>query len=219
MDELGRLLANSWGLRGKLGLARLEKNRVLLEFEFLDEAKRVLSSGKRSMGGLHLGLEHWSPRTDCREEEEIRNEAWVKIVGLPISLWDPTILRRVGEKCGGFIASDPRTEKLEELQWARILVKMNGESLPSVLEIGIEKDVYSLGLWWELKPSLRKAMVDSRETTERKSGEVRGDDSSRAGLHVEEESRTARLEALFLPVDGMGVQKSGLGQEVTANWA
>ena len=52
-----------------------------------------------------------------------------------------------------------------------------------------------------------------------KSGEVRGDDSSRAGSRVEEESRTARLEALFLPVDGMGVQKSGLGQEVTANWA
>ena len=39
-------------------LARLEKNRVLLEFEFLDEAKRVLSSRKRSMGVLHLGLEH-----------------------------------------------------------------------------------------------------------------------------------------------------------------
>ena len=58
LDKLGRLLANSWGLKGKLVLARLEKNRVLLEFEFLDEAKRVLSLRKRSMGGLHLGLEH-----------------------------------------------------------------------------------------------------------------------------------------------------------------
>ena len=46
LEKLGRLLANSWGLKGKLGLARMEKNRVLLEFEALEEARRVLSSGK-----------------------------------------------------------------------------------------------------------------------------------------------------------------------------
>ena len=46
-------MASSWGLKGKLGLARLEKGRVLLEFEFVEEAIRVLTSGKRSVGGLH----------------------------------------------------------------------------------------------------------------------------------------------------------------------
>ena len=103
-------------MKGKLGLARLEKSRILLEFEFLDEAKRTLFSGERMMGGLHLRLEKWCPRSGCRDEEELRNEAWVKIVGLPVSMWDPTILRRVGDECGGFIAIDPQTEKLEELQ-------------------------------------------------------------------------------------------------------
>ena len=107
----------------------------------------------------------------------------------------------------------------EELQWARILVKKNGEFLPSVLEIGVEEDVYSLALWWELRPSLRKAMVDNRETTGRKSGEVWGDDSSHVGSRVKEELGKARLEALLLPVDGMGAQESGLGREVTANCA
>ena len=112
LEKLGRLLANSWGLKGKLGLARLEKNRVLLEFEALEEARRVLSSGKRLLGGLQLGLEHWNPRTGCWVEEELRNEVWVKIVGLPISLWNSMILRRVGKECGGFVAIDPQTEML-----------------------------------------------------------------------------------------------------------
>ena len=112
LEKLGRLLANSWGLKGELGLARLEKNRVLLEFEALEEARRVLSSGKRLLGGLQLGLEHWNLRTDCWVEEELRNEVWVKIVGLPISLWNLTILRRVGKECGGFVAIDPQTETL-----------------------------------------------------------------------------------------------------------
>ena len=135
LEKLGILMAKAWGLKGKLVLARMEKGKVLLEFESLVEAKRVLSSGKRSLEGIQSCLESWSPKTGCLDEGEKRSEAWVKIVGLPISLWDPIILRRVGKECGGFLALDPQTEKLEELQWARILVKTNGEELPNVLKI------------------------------------------------------------------------------------
>ena len=73
-----------------------------------------------------MGLEQWNPRIGCWIENEVRNEVWVKIVGLPISLWSPTILRRVGEECGDFIAVDDQTKTLGEIQWARILVKTIG---------------------------------------------------------------------------------------------
>ena len=52
LERLGWLMASSWGLKGKLGLVRLGKERVLLEFEFVKEARRVLISGKRSVGGI-----------------------------------------------------------------------------------------------------------------------------------------------------------------------
>ena len=107
LEKLGEFLVNSWGLKGSLGLARLERNRILLEFELLDEAQRALFSRERTMGGLMLRFEHWSPRTGCREEEEQNNEVWVRIFGLPVSLWNPTVLSRVGDECGGFIAIDP----------------------------------------------------------------------------------------------------------------
>ena len=146
LERLGWLMASSWGLKGKLELARLGKGRVLLEFEFVEEAKRVLVFGKRSVGGIQMGLECWNPRFGCLEEGELRNEAWVRILGLPISLWVPSILRRVGEVCGGFVAIDPQTERMEELQWAQILVKSYSEDLPSSLEIGVEKSTYYLSL-------------------------------------------------------------------------
>ena len=212
LETLGRTLAKVWGLKGNLGLARLEKNRVLLEFELLGEAIRVMSSGKRSFGGFHLGLERWNPRNGCSEEGEITNEVWVRIVGLPLSLWNLTILRRVGEECGGFIAMDPRTEKLQELQWARILIRTDGEDLPSVLEIAVEEKVYSLVLWWELKPALRKAQENRREAKESTRGEVRGDGVSRADTRVEKELESTRLEALLLPEERMGVQEGGVGR-------
>lgn len=107
LERLGRIWATSWGLKGNLGLARMEKNRALLEFENLEEASRVVATGNRSLGGLQLGLEFWNPRSGCRIEEEVSKEVWVKIVGLPILLWNPVILRRVGEECGGFAAIDP----------------------------------------------------------------------------------------------------------------
>ena len=127
LERLGWLVASEWGLKGKLGLARLGKGRVLLEFEFVEEARNVLASGKRLVGGLQMGLERWSPKSGCSTEREARNEAWVRILDLPISLWVPSILRRVGEACGGFLGVDPQMERMEELEWARILVKKSGD--------------------------------------------------------------------------------------------
>ena len=72
---------------------------------------------------------------------------------------------------------------MEELQWARILVKMDGETKLSMLEIGVEEEVYALVLWWELRPSVKKIRFDSR-----KSGKVRGDNFSRSDSRVELES-------------------------------
>lgn len=95
-------MAKDWGLKGKLRLAKMEKGKVLSEFELLVEAKRVLNYGKFSVGGFLLCLESWSPKTGCLVEGEKRSEAWVRIVELPVFLWDPTILRKVGEECGGF---------------------------------------------------------------------------------------------------------------------
>ncbi|RVW30836.1 Obg-like ATPase 1 [Vitis vinifera] len=40
------------GAEGKLGLAWMEEGQVLLEFEFVEEARRVLTSGKRSWVGF-----------------------------------------------------------------------------------------------------------------------------------------------------------------------
>ena len=128
-----------------------------------------------------MGLERWNPRSGCLEEGELRNEAWVRILGLPISLWVPSIMRRVGEVCGGFLAIDPQTERMDELQWARILVRTNGEDLPSSLEIRVEKSTYRLSLWWEILPSLRQNTVNCSGSSGRSSREVRGDADARAG--------------------------------------
>ena len=182
LESLGRFWAKSWGIRGNFGLAKLENDRFLLEFEDLEEARRVVPSGNRSMGGLHVGLEHWNPRSVCWVETDVENEVLVRIIGLPISLWSPMILERVREECGGFVAVDDQTKTMGEIQWARILVKSRGDVRPSVLEIEVEEDVYALSLWWECRPVLRKKLS---EEARRKNIEVTGDVASRSEQRVD----------------------------------
>ena len=54
-------MARSWGLQGKLGLARLEKGGILLEFEVVGEAKCVLSFGNRLGGRCSVGAGTMEP--------------------------------------------------------------------------------------------------------------------------------------------------------------
>ncbi|RVW44145.1 hypothetical protein CK203_089388 [Vitis vinifera] len=174
------------GLRGKLGLARLGKGCALLEFEKAEEAEKVLASGERLVGGIQMGLEVWSPKFGCAPEGENRKEAWVRIVGLPISLWVPSILKRMGEACGGFLDVDPLTERKEDMEWARIRVKLPEGVLPSSMEIGVEGEVYAVTLWWEILPEIRKKKGDGRDGCGRQRGEVRGEEEPRAGWRVGE---------------------------------
>ncbi|WKA01543.1 hypothetical protein VitviT2T_019820 [Vitis vinifera] len=210
-EKLGQFWAKSWDLKGNLGLAKLEKERVLLEFEDLEEARRVVSSGNRAMGGIQVGLEHWSPRSGCWAEEEERKEVWVRIVGLPISLWSPVILKRVGDECSDFITVDEQTKTMGELQWARILVKSRGEFRPSVLEFEVEEEVYVVSLWWECRLVLRR---NRSQEAGRQSIEVRGEGASCAEQRVAEERVRVRLETLNSSDEWTGEQgvESGLAK-------
>ena len=124
----------------------MERGKVLMEFELLTEAEQAFKLGSISVGGIFLRLEKWRPETGCLREGENNSEAWVWVVGLPVSLWERDILRRIGEACGGFLAADYQTEKMEELQWARLLVKRNGEALPNAMEVWVEEVCYSVTL-------------------------------------------------------------------------
>ena len=44
-------LSKIWSLKGNLGLAKLEKGKVLMEFELLIEAKQAINFGSISVGG------------------------------------------------------------------------------------------------------------------------------------------------------------------------
>ena len=208
----GTQLARIWRLKGNLGLAKMERGKVLMEFEFPAEAEQASKFGSISFEGLFLRLEKWRPETGRLREGERSSEAWVRVVGLPVSLWERDILRRIGDACGGFLAVDHQTEKMEELQWARLLVKRNDETPPNEVEVWVEGSCYSVTLWWEIRQVMKVPTTEKKGKAVAMGVEVGGDVSARARERVTVAMEGSRLEDFLLIADGTRSQSNGLGQ-------
>ena len=203
---------DAWRLNEEVTLAVLNEDLLMLEFDSPEKAKWVLESGRRSFKGGVLQLEWWRPEAGCLRRKDSVQEVWIRVVGLPLHLWKPEILRKLGDACGGFMALDKNTEKKTEVKWARMLIKVVGKSRPSVVNILEGPRSFELQIWWEISPSVTGVYpVSSRD--EVKNSEQEDDVETRAVKRVSfpgpnsnhvgqrEQARGAKLEKRLGPVE------------------
>ena len=143
---------DGWGLKEEVTESVLNAELLMLEFDSPEKAKWVLETGRRRFSGGILQLEWWRPEAGCVRRKDSAQEVWIRVVGLPLHLWKPEILRQLGETCGGFVTVDKSTEEKKEVRWARILIKVEGNYRPSVVNILEGPRAYELQIWWEIVP-------------------------------------------------------------------
>ena len=174
----------AWRINGEVLLAAFNEDLFLLEFDSPEKAKWVLESGRRSFKGGVLQLEWWSPESGCLRRRDLGREVWIRVVGLPLHLWTPEILRKLGDACGGFVAVDKNTETKTEMKWVRILVKLVGKSRPSVVNILEGPRSFEMQIWWEICPWVSGVYpVGARDEAETPEEEEEAE--PRAGKRVE----------------------------------
>ena len=150
LEKVGTEMKQAWRLNG--GLANLGEKKLLLEFDSKREATRVLQKDKRKFSYFRINLRQWKPDEGCSSNPKTPKKVWVRLFGLPIFLWEEKNLKRLGDACGGFITADKHTRTFSELQWARILVRGDGEKFPQVLFFKMEETSWKIQLWWEFPP-------------------------------------------------------------------
>ena len=174
----------AWRINGEVMLAALNEDLFLLKFDSPEKAKWVLESGRRSFKGGVLQLEWWSPESGCLRRRDLGREVWIRVVGLPLHLWTPEIIRKLGDACGGFVAVDKNTETKTEMKWVRILVKMVGQPRPSVVNILEGPRSFEMQIWWEICPWVSGVYpVGARDEAETPKEEEEAE--PRAGKRVE----------------------------------
>ena len=141
-----------WRLKVDLMVTFLNEDLFFLEFFDPMEARWVLDAGRRRFRGEMLQLDWWSPDAGCVKKKELVKEAWLRVVGLPLHLWIPRILKMIGDNCGGFLALDKDTTPKTKILWARVLVRLEGKERHSVVNILVGSQSFELQAWWELPP-------------------------------------------------------------------
>ena len=139
-------------MKGEIHLAFLGETLIIFEFELCSEAERILLEGPCFYRRKRLWLDKWVPEAGCVREGVEVGEVWVRLLGLPLFLWDNDFFKQFGDACGSFVAVDKDTARSRNLNWARILVRINGESTPSSLQVVVQERCFSIPLWWELSP-------------------------------------------------------------------
>ena len=161
---------HTWKVTGRLKVEVLSRGLWLFGFESPNEARRILREGTGRVGGLPITLREWGKDVGCKVGRERCRTVWVRLLGLPLHLWSHIILKRIGDKCGGFDAVDENTESLNDPRWARIRVKWDGSSNPRAMIVSEGDSSFAIQLWWELQPQM---MWESRSSEPRRGTETR----------------------------------------------
>ena len=153
VDSVRRWAIAQWNIENTFAVVNLGRGLWLFEFESKEEVDRVLMFGKRRFGTNLVHLRTWGEDMGCSSQGNSEDKAWVRVVGLPVHLWSRKIMEKIGDACGGFLAIDEDTDKLGELGWARILVKLKKSKPPNTVEVSVGGTRFQMQLWWELSPS------------------------------------------------------------------
>ena len=103
VEEMEVWFKDAWRLNEEVTVSVLNVDLLMLKFDSLEKAKWVLEMGRRSFNRGVLQLEWWRPETGCVRSKDTIQEVWIRVVGLPLHLWKPEILRKLGDVCGGFV--------------------------------------------------------------------------------------------------------------------
>ena len=64
-------------------------------------------------GSLHL--DWWSPDSGCVKRKDAIQEAWIRVVGLPLHLWNCEILKMIRDSYGGSVDLNKETSLKSKL--------------------------------------------------------------------------------------------------------
>ena len=210
IPDLKSLKQRIWQTRkvtGGLKVEELRRGLWLFGFVNPNEARRILREGTGSFGGLPISFREWVKEVGCKDGRERCKSVWVRLLGLPMHLWSRPILKRIGDRCGGFVEEDENTVFRSDPRWARIRVIWDGSSNPRSVVVSEEDRSFEIQLWWEIQPQMS---WESRTSKQNRGSGTReeGDVSPRARESVE----LAAQNRVKKPEKSKGVLHRGMGK-------
>ncbi|KAF3661862.1 hypothetical protein FXO37_12741 [Capsicum annuum] len=157
-----RWACNTWRSVFGMSVYAMNDGKFLFELPSRKGAEHV-QSGEWIWKKMRLKLEWWNPTTGCWPEEIRRDWVWIRILGLPLSMWSNNMFEQIGDQCGGFIEAEEETSLKNHLHWASIKVRGDGKKVPREIEMASDGYVYTMPIWVESPVTFRREKEKSKE--------------------------------------------------------
>ncbi|KAF3626128.1 hypothetical protein FXO37_30499 [Capsicum annuum] len=108
LNEVRSWACNMWKTGGGVDVFAMNDGIFLFDLPSKKIVEHVLN-GTWFWKKNKLVLEWWNPTTGCWPTEITRDWVWIRILGLPLSMWSQKIFKQTGDQCGGFTETEEET--------------------------------------------------------------------------------------------------------------
>ncbi|KAL4366348.1 hypothetical protein GQ457_05G002760 [Hibiscus cannabinus] len=106
-------------------LIDIENDFFLVKFSDRDDYMKVLTDGPWTIFGHYLTVEQWSTDFQPTQASPSRLMAWIRLPGLPLTLYKRSFIEAIGNQIGSMIKIDSQTDNGCRGRFARLAVSLN----------------------------------------------------------------------------------------------
>ncbi|KAL4280959.1 hypothetical protein GQ457_03G040380 [Hibiscus cannabinus] len=124
-NTLRNKLYDLWKPSQPFRLMDIENDYFLVTFRSHSDLLKVLADGPWTIFGYYLTVEPWSPDFSTSQLHPRKIIAWVRLPGLPVTLYKRNLISEIGESIGPVIKIDFQTESGRRGRFARMAVSID----------------------------------------------------------------------------------------------
>ncbi|KAF7113433.1 hypothetical protein RHSIM_RhsimUnG0127000 [Rhododendron simsii] len=162
----------------KFGLADVLSNDegfFFFQFDKVGALREVVEAGPWHFWGQLSVLKQWHPHM-CFEKDQVKKiPIWAQFYNVPLDLWTAQGLSYVASAVGKPLYADQMTEQCRRLNYAKICVEVDVDSiLPDSFDLILANgDSFTIKVWYPWKPlKCAKCNVFSHRTCQETTGDV-----------------------------------------------
>ncbi|XP_058749946.1 uncharacterized protein LOC131622954 [Vicia villosa] len=125
MNAVKNFMSKFWDFVQLPSMFYHEEGYFLLKFHSTQDRDQVQIKGPYSIHGVPMVLKEWHPEFDFKKDMLRTLPIWVKLPNLPLHLWGPKSLGKIGSVLGTPICTDECTASKLRVSYARILIEID----------------------------------------------------------------------------------------------
>ncbi|XP_028552220.1 uncharacterized protein DDB_G0280205-like [Dendrobium catenatum] len=144
----------AWNPKGDVELLSLNDGFFLFKFSSPEDYQLAWSGGPWFFFGRPFILQKWTPKFKPQRDEFSSIPIWIKIVDLPLAVWNPAGISKIASFVGHPLAVDSLTARKTRLTFARVCVLVSCKSsFPDEIPVSLDGDDVSLKVLYDWKPT------------------------------------------------------------------